>query len=342
MLTKRRRGTAEPRWGWSGVAPITAPPLSVSDIDLAGLLPGHQSPVEQIVLTLRDLGGKYHRYLHQDEFGPSRAERMAGLRSLLDQLELLSSRLSGLPGQLHLRLSKQLASNGSIVERSIDGFHAHRNDKAAVEWLGQAAGGVRLTLQAASATGDAELMDDLGRVAEKTLQLLWNLDTTTAGAVVIDTELLGLEVEGGAESVITGFALVCAGIERLRRRAELTLVRLEGQKGPERCESLRWLVCQLCDLYRRETGQPVTSSARAKNHFTGTPQSRAGRFVMAAVEALQPAKAWAQEPDHGVAQRRARILHTGRRGRTVYFAMREYVACHSSGTGRRGRWKRAK
>ena len=29
---------------------------------------------------LRDLGGRYHRYLHQDEFGPSRAERMAALR----------------------------------------------------------------------------------------------------------------------------------------------------------------------------------------------------------------------------------------------------------------------
>src|SRR6266446_7702972 len=69
-----RRGTAEPRWGWSGVAPLTGPQLSASDIDLPGLLPGHQSSDAQIIRTLCDLGAKYHRYLHQDEFGPTRAE----------------------------------------------------------------------------------------------------------------------------------------------------------------------------------------------------------------------------------------------------------------------------
>jgi len=97
---RRRQGTDEPRWGWSGVAPLAAAELSASDIDLGVLLPGHRSPIEQIVLELRDLGGRYHRYLHQDEFGPTRAERMAALRLLLDQLDLLLSRLNGLPRYL--------------------------------------------------------------------------------------------------------------------------------------------------------------------------------------------------------------------------------------------------
>jgi len=102
MVTRRRRGTAEPRWGWSGAAPLTAAQLSSTDIDLETLLPGHQNPIEEIAQALCDLGGRYHRYLHQVELGPTRAERMAALRLLLDQLDLLSWRLNGLPG--HLRL----------------------------------------------------------------------------------------------------------------------------------------------------------------------------------------------------------------------------------------------
>ena len=51
-------------------APVAAVHLSASDIDLQALLPDHRSPVEEIVLALRDLGGRYQRYLHQDEFGP--------------------------------------------------------------------------------------------------------------------------------------------------------------------------------------------------------------------------------------------------------------------------------
>src|ERR1700756_5561653 len=108
MVAGRRRATAKPRWGWGGAAPLTAAQLSLTDIELETLLPGRQNPIEQIALALCDLGGRDHRYLHQAEFGPPRAERMAALRLLLDQLNLLSSRLDVLPGHLRLWLSTQL------------------------------------------------------------------------------------------------------------------------------------------------------------------------------------------------------------------------------------------
>ena len=41
----------------------------------------------------------------------------------------------------------------------------------------------------ASATRDAELMDDISGAAENARQLLSALDTTTAGALVLDTKL---------------------------------------------------------------------------------------------------------------------------------------------------------
>src|SRR5215468_8335024 len=81
MVMRRRRGTAKPRWGWSGVAPL--PQLSSTEIDLETLLPGHQNPIEQIALALCDLGGRYHRYLHQVELGPTEPSGCAGTGSAM-------------------------------------------------------------------------------------------------------------------------------------------------------------------------------------------------------------------------------------------------------------------
>src|SRR5260370_38317343 len=123
----KRQGRAAPRRRWSGVAALTAVELSASDIDLRDLLPSHHSPIAQIVLALRDLGEKYHRYLHQDELGPTRAERMAALRLLLGRLDLLLSLLNGVAGHLRLRLSKHLASDRIPLECYFEHFQADRN-----------------------------------------------------------------------------------------------------------------------------------------------------------------------------------------------------------------------
>src|SRR6267378_8225321 len=128
MSAIRRQGIAQPRWGWSGVASLTAPQLSAWDIDWPGLLPGYQSSDAQIIRALRDLGTKYHRYLHQDEFGPTRAERMAALRLLLGRLELLVARLHGLPEDLRLQLSGQIARHAISAELKVDNFQAYRGD----------------------------------------------------------------------------------------------------------------------------------------------------------------------------------------------------------------------
>ncbi len=312
------------------------------------LLPEHHSPTGQLAAALSDAGERYRRYLHQDEFGPTRAERMAALRSLLDCLDLLSSRLDGLPLHLRLRLSEQLAAERNPIEAESDNVEAYRNDAEAVQQFAEAAVDAGHPLHAAPGTCDAELLDDLGGAAERTQLLLSVLDTTTAGEMVIDTGAPRLELKEGAASDLVGFAVAHARIKRLRRRAELVLARLERRMGPERCESLGLLVWELCDLWHAETGQPVTSSAVDVTHYnysgthhTAKPQSPAGRFVLAAVQALQPSAAWAQEPDHWMAPRRASILDKGRVGRAVYFAMREYVAHHPS-SGQRGRRKLSK
>jgi hypothetical protein len=323
MSSTRRQGKAEPRWCWSGVAPVAAVRLSASEIDLRILLPDNRSPIEEIVLALGDLGGRYQRYLHQDEFGPSRAERMAALRQLRDLLELLLSRLHRLPVDLRLRLSEQLARDATPVEPDIDNFQAFRSDVAAVQQIGEAALEIERIVHMPPTAHEAALIAELNGAALRIAELLCVLDTTTEGAVAIDSDCPALEIGVEVDIDLIDVTTASARIERLRHRVERVLVGLEQRHGPERHESLRWLVWELCDLYHRETGRRVTNSADdasrcnfSGTRYTGTPQSPAGRFVLAAVKILQPLEALP---------------------RAVLFAMREYVARHRDAGRRRGR-----
>jgi hypothetical protein len=107
QVERIQKNAASPRWGWSGVREIVPPRWSEAELRrVAGLLPSRQSSIENIVAELHAIGGRYHRNLHQDEFGPTRAERMQALRDLLVRLGVLSSRLEALPPQLQLLLSE--------------------------------------------------------------------------------------------------------------------------------------------------------------------------------------------------------------------------------------------
>jgi hypothetical protein len=100
------RGTAMPRWDWSGVDELITPTVPDSDMTrILGLLPACRSTSEDIKSKLEVLGARYHRYLHQDEFGPTRAERMSGLRAMQTCVELLDSLIVNLPQHLALELT---------------------------------------------------------------------------------------------------------------------------------------------------------------------------------------------------------------------------------------------
>jgi hypothetical protein len=107
---KRARSTAAPRWGWSGVAELR-PPVWLKDRlrPAIPLLPQRRSGVDSIVSELLDFAAHYHANLHQDEFGPTRAERTAALRTLLHDLDAVIFHLEHLPGDLRSKLSQDLA-----------------------------------------------------------------------------------------------------------------------------------------------------------------------------------------------------------------------------------------
>jgi len=280
--------------------------------------------------------------LHQDEFGPTRAERMQALRDLLYPLEVLSSRLEALPPHLRLLVSEWRTEGRSAAEPiDVDPIASYSADKDAIEVVSEIASDVHRDLAGAGSTDDANLIGEVWVAADMVGPLLWNLDSTTDGDVVIDG---GSAVSALTDNSADPFESLCAPVRRLHSRFKLALIHLGHRKGPEARLSLVLLVSQLCDLWQRETGRPVTANPVKLGAYTGRPQSASGRFLCAAVEALQPSAAWIDEHKAVEPQMRARImmLPAAHRVQAVHSAMRAYVAADrpDPSAPRRGRPRR--
>ncbi len=330
---------ATPRWGWSGAAPHVSPvehEQRLSSI-VVDLLPRRQSPVYSLVGELLALGARYARYLHQDEFGPTRAEQIAALRQILDHLALLCCNLRCLPTRLRVALGSRLAQDERWCQENPNFGTTFSADSVPLDTLYEAAVDIGDWLVRAQAIRDAKLMESLSEIANRTWGLLGSADTTTALKVVLDADLRSTAVAADEMPGSEPLTVLCSQIDGLRRRFDGTLARLRSASGPEPRVSLPWLVWQLCDLWHRETGEVVTSSAVRKGKYTSKPQSLAGKFVLAAVEALQPSEAWLLE--HGAEQApiRARaIVGPVNLYRAVHLSMRQYVTHHPT-AHRRGR-----
>jgi hypothetical protein len=83
--------------------------------DLVALLPFKKSSDEQIVGHLADLRDRFHRRLHQDEFGPSRKQQTASLRALMKSFRALQ---------------RQLIKGSSLSKRRLDAVLRSRNDQS--------------------------------------------------------------------------------------------------------------------------------------------------------------------------------------------------------------------
>src|SRR5260370_21070294 len=168
QVERIEQNTASPRWGWTGVEKIVPPLWAEAELgSVAGLLPSRQSSIEKIVAELLVIGSRYHRNLHQDEFGPTRAERMQALRDLLDRLEVLSSRLGALPPQLRLLVSERRTEGGYAGGPiDVDPLASYCADKDAIEVVSEIASDVRRDLAGAGRTGDANMIGEVWAAAD--------------------------------------------------------------------------------------------------------------------------------------------------------------------------------
>jgi len=144
---------------------------------------------------------------------------MAALRSLLEQFDLLTSRLHELPGDRQVQLSHHLAHCAYSDEPVPDNFQAYRGDVAVVQQIAEAAVGVERILHAAPIRRDRELTARLSDAAQATAELLSALDTTTAGTIAVDTDCPTLAIGADIDIDLIELATVTARIERLRYRS---------------------------------------------------------------------------------------------------------------------------
>jgi hypothetical protein len=301
------------------------------------LLPKQLSPIEQIKTKIQTLGAKYHRYLHQDEFGPTRAERMSALRLVLGELERLDILLLGLPQQLALDLMND--SERQSLRISHSGFILR---SWTVERIYEVTSGEFFDRHAQRSADDRDLLQKIRTTAATAIELIAYLDTSSESELFVDAvrtgSLIGKNIRG-----VDVFHIHGAQLNHLKHQFSLTIDRLEHQRGPERQPSLWWLVWELCDLWTHTTGQPVTNSAIRKRRYTSRPESPAGRFVTAIVEIVQPSDGWIiqhLQPQPPVRAWKFAIAR-GHRARSVCSAMREYVKSHREPGPRRGRRPRA-
>jgi hypothetical protein len=321
-----KRAVPSPRWDWSGVQAIDFRGRSQENLrPIAKQLPELQSSIDEIVARLRELRGRYHTHLLQDEFGPTRAERAQALKVLIEQVDALKAEVECLAPRLRALIAQELLASWSPAppfdSNPIDSYAA---DKDAVEVFANVTAALRQDLSRAETADEGGALDKLCSTAGRAAMFLSSLDSTTDADVALAARSTDLApVVDPADAI----GVLAEQLRRLRLRFERELVRLNAIKGPESSVSLELLVAQICDIWSQETGRPVTANPYRCDGYTGRPQTDAGRFVLQVVEASQPPTAWIDRSGAAASKRRAMIVMAPRgfQAQAVHTAMRKYV-----------------
>jgi hypothetical protein len=324
---RNRNGAADPREHWSGVDTVVPPLWRTPELtQVAEGLPSRVSSIEALTAELLTMGAGYHRSLHQDEFGPSRSEQMSALRQILKGLDFLSTKLNALPKWLCAELDEALESYPLLAKNDdCAGSESYLADKDAVEAILGPIPVMQRNLSIAKKDQEARLLGEVDAAVETLAWRIFSLDSTTDIAVAL--EALSSDVPrprgSGDES-----SRVRAPVERLRLRFARRLSRIKATRGPGDRPSLTRLIAQLSEIWTRETRTPVTANPYDGGDYASRPCSPAGRFICAAVEALQPSDEWIAARDKFPITPRARIPMLNRLGReqAVHSIMRDLVS----------------
>jgi hypothetical protein len=306
---------AKPCWSWTGVAELVSSGRDAPLRDLVAKLPVKKSSDEQIVDYLADLRDRFHRWLHQDEFGPNRKQQTASLRALMKSFRALQ---------------RQLINGSSLSKKQLDAVLRSRNDpssdvpQAIYESAIDVSAELQITGASKRAARWAAWLQDRAHTLMAQLQ---TLDTNTDGKIFLTAARRKFDL-----SQATGRDFALADAERWLNNYLYVLVdtlsELNGRRGAEERVSLKLLVEQLCEFWERETRCQVTAHGQVKDVYTGRAETAAGRFVTAAVEAMLPDQSWYE--DHAAFARlaRAKTFLPGRqqdRARQILVIMRDFV-----------------
>jgi hypothetical protein len=310
-----RKLQTKPCWSWSGAEALNFA-RQTDDLErLVAMLPEKKSSTEEILTFLVDLRARFQRWMHQDEFGPTRRAQTAALRALKKSLQTLQ---------------EQLVKGATVQREQLDTTLRARNHLSAtvLERLYEGADDLECNLRTSGASGRE--IDWASRIkcrAEKTMAQSQSLDTNTDG------EILPIATQHGFDPHQTysaDFSLAHAErwLNAYWNVVDKALCELNKKRGAEERESLKLLVELLCELWERETASDVTAHGMSKLEYTQRAETQAGRFVTSAVEAMLPESAWFNEHSGFSHAVRARTFLPSRqcdRARQIFVIMRDFV-----------------
>jgi hypothetical protein len=285
-MTERGEGDrklqTKPCWSWSGAEALDFAERTHDLERLVAMLPEKKSSPDEILTFFIDLRARFQRWMHQDEFGPTRLQQTAALRALKKSLQTLQRQLAkGAPSQRKqldalLRAGNHLSA--TVLERFCEGAddleHNLRTSgvsRREIDWA------LRIR-----------------RCAEKTMTQSQSLDTNADG------EILRIAIRHGFDLYQTypaDFSLAHAEqwLNAYWNVVEQVLCELTKRSGAVERVSLKLLVEQLCEFWERETALDVTAHGMSKLEYTHRTETDAGRFVTASVEAMLLEPAWFSE-----------------------------------------------
>jgi hypothetical protein len=309
-----QKSQTKPCWSWSGAEALNF--SEQTDLrPLLAMLAAKQSSDEQILAFLVDLRARFQRWLHQDEFGPTRRQQTAALSALKKSLQTLQRQLvKGAPSQRQ-QFDAMLRSGG---DRS----------PATLERIYEAAGDFERDLRMAGASNrQIDWAVKIKTWAETTMAQGQSLDTNADGEILLTTLQHRFDP---LQTCSPDFGLTEAEqwLSAYWTLVDQTLRRLNERGGAEERVSLKLLVEQLCEFWERETGCLVTAHGMSKLEYTQRTETEAGRFVTAAVEAMLPEQSWFDK--HGAFSQpvRAQTFRPYRqsdRARHILVIMRDFV-----------------
>jgi hypothetical protein len=288
------------------------------------MLPATRSGGAEVLARLAELRARFHTWLHQDEFGPTRAEQIAALRAVIK-----------LAGKLCVRLEKGSARSRDRLDAALR--DASEQSDPLTAFVSSAATQVVSNLLQASASGAQTIwLSQLNTCAENLLKHLHLLDDTTADQ--IDDMGQRFELKQTSTSKEFGLADAERWLHRYRDLLRETLQTLTAKRGGKGRDSLKLLVEELCTLWEFETGLLVAAHGVVRDTYTSRAETNAGRFVTSAVETMLPDRSWFDEHAKFARSVRAETFlpdepgkdrHRKSLARQVLVIMRNYVARRS-------------
>jgi hypothetical protein len=303
-----------PCWSWSGVDALNFSEPTEGLKHLAAMLPAKQSSDKQILAFLIYLRGRFARWLHQDEFGPTRRQQTAAIRALKKSIQTLQ---------------RQLVKGGFSQRKQLDAILRNGNDRSAsiLERICEAASDLEWGLRISNAPEQKiDWAIKIQTAAGTTMAQGQSLDTNADGKMLLTTTRHPFEP---LQTCSPDFGLADAErwLYAYWNVVDQTLCELNKRCGAEERVSLRLLVEQLCELWERETGRPVTAHGVIKGEYTRRTET-AGRFVTAAVEAMLPEPSWFDKHSEFSQPVRAQTFRPSRqpdRARHILVIMRDFV-----------------